>query len=169
MHSCSAAHSFLYTGNDGKDKYVSNASYPSARREVNTQFIENHTEHCCPQHADHPRIFIPPSSSSYFGSCLHRQPKSRPPLSQSPGALATMSRERSRSEATYPTLYLLVCRVNISPRRLLGPIPQSRRPIYKPKNDPSFAARYVIRDELGSSGFGFVISATNCVWTPSGT
>lgn len=111
MHSCSAAHSFLYTGNDGKDKYVSNASYPSARREVNTQFIENHTEHCCRQHADHPRIFIPPSCSSYFGSCLHRQPKSRPPSSQSPArSPPCLAKEVVQK---LPTLYLLVCRVNI--------------------------------------------------------
>jgi hypothetical protein len=155
-----------------KTNLFATPQHPSSQLQVNTQLKESHAEHyhrfnrqlpSSPAFGS-PGMFTPSSSSSYMSSSPFRQVNSSPPSSPSFG---------SRSP---PYLAKEVFQTPCTPALLSPPItpvasqhfstpPLGSNPTVSYSHlqnyalDSDFAARYILQDELGSGGFGFVVSA----------
>jgi serine/threonine protein kinase len=158
-----------------KTQLFATPQHPSVRLEVNTHLPDIPSDHYNrfnrPQPPPSPAfangMFTPSSSSSsssYFGSSPYKQPNSSPPSSPSfPGQSSPYIQKEVFQKPTTPSL--------LSPP--ITPVTTQHFPPAAPgtnatvsythlqshKLEPAFAARYVVQDELGSGGFGFVVSA----------
>ena len=156
-----------------KTQLFATPQHPSSRLEVNTQLKEPHMDHyqrfakqipSSPAFGS-PETFTPSSSaSSYFSSSPYRQPNSSPPSSPSLGARPSpyLAKEAFPKPLTPSLLSPPV--TPVTTQHFPAPPPGSNPTVsythlQSHKLEPSFAARYVLQDELGSGGFGFVVSA----------
>src|SRR5271156_5716325 len=104
------------------------------------------------------------SSSSYFSSSPFRQPNSSPPSSPSLSATSPpyLAKEYFPKPSTPSLLSPPITPVTSQhfPTPAPGTSPTvSYGHLQNHTLDPLFSSRYVIQDELGSGGFGFVVSA----------
>jgi hypothetical protein len=111
-------------------------------------------------------LFSPPSSSSssYFSSSPFRQPNSSPPSSPCLSVRSTPFLAKEAFQKPVTPVLLSPPITPISSQQSSSPAPGSNPTVsythlQDHKLEPAFAARYVLQDELGSGGFGFVVSA----------
>lgn len=111
-------------------------------------------------------MFSPPSSSSssYFSSSPFRQPNSSPPSSPSLSVRSTPYLAKEAFQKPETTVLLSPPITPISSEQFPSPAAGSNPTVsythlQDHKLEPTFASRYVLQDELGSGGFGFVVSA----------
>lgn len=147
--------------------------HPSVQLEVNTQLPDIHSDGYshfnCQQPPSPPALTngtcTPSSSSStVFSSSPYQQPNSSPPSSPSctwpsfPYLKTEAFPKPATSSLLSPPITPVASQPFPSPTAGLNTMASSTH-LQNHKLEPSFAARYVIQDELGSGGFGFVVSA----------
>jgi Protein kinase domain len=159
-----------------KTNLFATPQHPTNRLEVNTQFKDSHTD----SHADHyhrfnrqipsspaPGTFTPSSSSgssSYFNSSPFRHQNSSPPSSPSFGSRSSPSLPKDIFQKPSTPSLLSPPITPVASQHFATPAPGSNPTVSYThlQNhilDPTFASRYILQDELGSGGFGFVVSA----------
>ena len=104
------------------------------------------------------------SSSTYFNSSPFQQSNSSPPSSPSLSVRSTPFLAKEPFQKPVSPALLSPPVTPVSTQQFPTPAPGSNPTVsyghlQNHKLDPSFAARYAIQDELGSGGFGFVVSA----------
>src|SRR5579859_3206229 len=139
--------------------------------EVTTQLKDSQAEHYhrfnrpSPPNTS-PGMFTPSSSSSSscFSSSPFRQPNSSPPSSPSLSVKSTpyLAKEAFQKPVTPALLSPPI--TPVAAQQFPTPAPGSNPTVsythlQNHKLEPTFAVRYVLQDELGSGGFGFVVSA----------
>ena len=143
----------------------------SARLELNTKLKDSRPDHysrfnkqipSSPAFASSGMFSPPSSSSSYFSASPYRLPNSSPPSSPPTGSPPYLAKEVFPKPTTPSLLSPPV--TPVTAQHFATPKPGSNptvsyQHLQNHKLEPFFASRYIIQDELGSGGFGFVVSA----------
>jgi serine/threonine protein kinase len=144
---------------------------PPARLELNTQLKYSHADHYSRFNKQMPSspafpptgtLSPPSSSSSDFSSSPYKQPNSSPPSSPPSSSPPFLAKEAFQKP---PTPSLLSPPITpVATQHFSTPKPGSNptvsyQHLQNHNLEPMFTSRYVIQDELGSGGFGFVVSA----------